>query len=125
MAHVINLVAKAGIKNFDANRGSTIQLFLPPSLALIIEYRPTGNLSSILTQVRGFLKKANNSDQLTASLRQMINNNPTIKRKVGLIQEVSTRWWSTHDALQRFIEIKRVIFYQTNSEQSPYHHLRL
>lgn len=50
MAHMINLVAKAGIETFDTKEGSKIELCLPHSFSLIGEYRPPGNLISILTQ---------------------------------------------------------------------------
>lgn len=50
----------------------------------------------------------------------MNDDHPTIKCKVGLIQEVST-----HKTLQRHIELKRVVSYPTDTEHLAYHHLHL
>lgn len=100
MAHVINLVAKSGIEFFYSKKASQVQLSLPPSPALIVDQQPTSNLTSICTCVRGFLKRVNNSNKLTATVHPIIDNESMITQKARLVQEVSAQLFLTHNAIQ-------------------------
>lgn len=91
MALIINLVSKAGVGTFDTKRGGQVQLTLPPSLSILVKQHPTGNLRSIITCVQAVLKRVNKSDQLTATMEKIIQEDPTKKYKVYFSQEVSTQ----------------------------------
>lgn len=90
MAHIVNLVSKAGIETFDLNDGNYFKLPLPPSLCLCISDTAIVNLTSIQSWLHIFLKKTHKSDKLRASLQKMINDDAGLKCKVGLVQEVLT-----------------------------------
>jgi hypothetical protein len=118
VAHVINLVAKAGMAVFDRKPPAPINALDPTipqsqsSTPLFIEPTSHSELSSVLTRIRGFHKKIKHSSQLKTSLDNAIASCPTLERKVGLVHEVSTRWSSTHSSLARFVELRVVLEYQ-------------
>lgn len=116
VAHVINLVAKSGMVVFDQKTApppvNALDPTIPqPTVPLFIESTPHTAMASVLTRIRTLHKKVKHSPQLKASLDSAIQSCSKVKRKVGLVHEVSTRWSSTHASLERFVELRPVIHY--------------
>jgi hypothetical protein len=120
VAHVLNLVAKAGLAVFDRKDSPPINALDPAipqnnnSAPLFLEPASNSEISSILTRIRTLHKKIKHSSQLKTSLDNAIASCATVPRKVGLVHEVSTRWSSTHASLLRFVELRVVLEYQFN-----------
>jgi hypothetical protein len=120
VAHVLNLVAKAGLAVFNRKDSPPINALDPAipqnnnSAPLFLEPASNSEISSILTRIRTLHKKIKHSSQLKTSLDNAIASCATVPRKVGLVHEVSTRWSSTHASLLRFVELRVVLEYQFN-----------
>lgn len=122
VAHVINLVAKAGLAVYDRKECpppiNALDPLIPQSrttVPLFVEPASHAEIGSVLTRIRSFHRKIKHSSQLKTALDNAIASCATLERKVGLVHEVSTRWSSTHSSLARFIELRVVIEYQFNS----------
>lgn len=125
VAHVINLVAKAGLAVFEKRTPPNPISAVDPTLAdhnpqtatdsrsilNTIEPTPHEEIHSVLARIRSFHKKVRYSSQIKQLLDNAIAGAHDLSRKVGLVHEVSTRWSSTHNSLERFFELKRVIKY--------------
>ncbi|OWB64652.1 hypothetical protein B5S29_g5851 [[Candida] boidinii] len=102
MAHIVNLVANAGLRILDSGSGDV------------------NDIHSILSKIRCFSKKIRMSPQL----QQRFTSYATINKQTVLpILDVRTRWNSTCDMLERAVELAPTIalFMNNESGMSEFH----
>uniref|UniRef100_A0AAV1TQV6 Transposase n=1 Tax=Peronospora matthiolae TaxID=2874970 RepID=A0AAV1TQV6_9STRA len=128
MAHVINLIANAGIKllgAFDQQPNQNIvEIINPMSVdALLldrdIEIEKAG---TIVRRVRDFTKYINGSPQRLQNFRKLADVVAADVTAKKLVQDVSTRWNSTWAMLNRAVLLRKVIgaYIDSGSELRKY-----
>jgi hypothetical protein len=106
MAHVINLAAQAGIKEFS--QSSAPSTALPDGLMSILNDQPAPvEVKTIISRIKGFASFLKHSPQKAALFAKA-----TIRvfgEEIHMVQDVATRWNSTFYMLKRASELQACI----------------
>lgn len=99
VAHIINLISKAGMAVFDQNPPPTLVDALDPNIPnqdsttpIFIESTPHSGVRSILTRIQYLHKQVKHSSQLIMALEDTILDCPKLDCKTGVVYKVSTCW---------------------------------
>jgi hypothetical protein len=105
VAHVINLVARAGLSVFSKKLGETTSI----DIADILEDDSFDKIDGpgALSRLMGFITAIMKTPKRKKSFEKLVESE--LGRCLGLIRNVETRWNSDPNALKRALELKDVI----------------
>lgn len=115
MAHVINLVAKAGLHVFSEKLGDKTPS-IPPALAAWL-HQDTDRISSALSRLIGFTNYVEASPQRVKSFSLLVKGMLPEKDHVRLIRRVDTRWNSDFEAHERSYRLRDAIDFRTKNDR--------
>jgi hypothetical protein len=113
VAHVINLVARAGLSVFSKKLGETTSV----DIVDILEDDSFNQINApgALTRLMGFITAIMKTPKRKRSFEKLVESE--LGRSLGLIRNVETRWNSDLNALKRALELKDVIDLKCSRDQ--------